>query len=53
MKLLGWELYIMKFACYIGGAISKDMRWFIVGALFAIAYELRHVWNKGDTSKKS
>ena len=40
MKFVGWELYNMKFVCYIAGAISKDMRWFIVAALFAIAHEL-------------
>lgn len=31
MKFVGWELYIMKFVCYIAGAIS---------------HELRHIWNK-------
>ena len=46
MQIIGWELYIMKFVCYIAGAISHDVRYFIVAALFAIAHELRHIWNK-------
>lgn len=46
MKFVGWKLYIMKFVCYIAGAISHDVRYFIVAALFAIAHELRHIWNK-------
>lgn len=50
MKFVGWDLYLMKFVCFIGAAISKDMRWFIVGVLFAIAYELRNIWNKGADS---
>ena len=25
MKFVGWELYNMKFVCYIAGAISKDL----------------------------
>lgn len=53
MKFVGWDLYLMKIVCYIGGAISKDMRWFIVGALFAIAHELRHIWDKGEKSNES
>ena len=48
MKFVGWDLYIMKFVCYIAGAISHDVRYFIVAALFAIAHELRHIWDKGE-----
>lgn len=50
MILIGWDLYIMKFVCYIAGAISHDVRYFIVAALFAIAHELRHIWKKGEDS---
>lgn len=46
MKFIGLDLYIMKFVCYIAGAFSHDVRYFIVAALFAIAHELRHIWNK-------
>lgn len=53
MKLVGCDLYLMKFVCYIAGAISKDMRWFIVAALFAIAHELRNIWNKKENSNES
>lgn len=53
MKLVGWELYIMKFVCYIAGAISHDVRYFIVAALFAIAHELRHIWDKRENSNES
>lgn len=53
MKFVGWDLYIMKFVFYIGGVISKDMRWFIVGALFAVAYELRNIWDKRENSNES
>lgn len=53
MKFVGWKLYNMKFVCYIAGAISKDMRWFIVAALFAIAHELRHIWNRKENSNES
>lgn len=50
MKFVGWDLYLMKIVCYIGGVISKDMQWLIVGALFAVAYELRNIWDRGDNS---
>lgn len=52
MKLAGWDLYIMKFVCYIAGAISHDVRYFIIAALFTIAHELRHIWNKGGNSNE-
>ena len=50
MKFVGWDLYLLRFVCYIGAAISKDMRWFIVAALLTIAYELRHIWDKGESN---
>lgn len=53
MIFVGWDLYIMKFVCYIAGAISHDVRYFIVAALFAIAHELRHIWNKKENSNES
>lgn len=52
MKIIGWDLYIMKFVCYIVGAISHDVRYFIVAVLFAIAHELRHIWNKKENSNE-
>lgn len=48
MKFVGWDLYLLKFVCYAGVVISKDMRWFIVVALLTIAHELRHIWKKGE-----
>lgn len=53
MKFVGWDIYILRFVCYIGAAISKDMRWFIVAALLTIAYELRHICDKGGKSDES
>ena len=47
MKFVGLDIYLLRFVCYAGAAISKDMRWLIVAALFVIAHELRHIWNKG------
>ena len=53
MKFVEWDLYLLRFVCYIGVLISKDMRWFIVAALLTIAYELRHIWDKGEKSNES
>lgn len=53
MKFVGWDIYLLRFVCYAGAAISKDMRWFIVVALLTIAYELRHIWDKGGNSNES
>ena len=53
MKFVGWDLYIMKLVCYVGGAVSKDVRWFIVAAMFTIAHELRHIWDKGEKGNES
>ena len=53
MKFVGWDIYILRFVCYIAAPISKDMRWFIVAALLTIAYELRNIWDKGDKNNES
>lgn len=53
MKFVGWDIYLIRFATYIAAAISKDMRWFIVAALLTIAYELRNIWDKGESDDKS
>ena len=53
MILAGWDLYLFRIVCYTGAIISKDMRWFIAAALLTIAYELRHIWDKGDNSDES
>ena len=53
MKFVGWDIYLLRFVCYAGAVISKDMRWLIVAALLTIAYELRHIWDKEDESNES
>jgi hypothetical protein len=53
LKFVGWDIYLLRFVCYAGAIISKDMRWFIVAALLTIAYELRHIWDKGESDDKS
>lgn len=41
MIFVGWDIYILRFVCYIEAA------------LLTIAYELRHIWDKGDKSDES
>ena len=53
MNFVGCDIYLLRFVCYAGAAISKDMRWFIVVALLTIAYELRHIWDRRENSNES